>query len=244
VISSIEQIPEEFDQVVADLGIVFDEGDMHSLAKYIDALLNANRQFNLTGIRDSKTAWTRHILDSLSLIPQLTTEGVSHVIDVGSGGGVPGIPLAITMPEVTFSLIEVTKKKALFLSDVVEHLALDNVTVLADRAERLATKDGGFREIADAVIARAVGPLNVLLELTIPFVKVGGIVLAIKGEKAPQEIDDAQKALRILHAELESSKRTTTGTILTIRKIAPTPGNYPRAPGEPKRFPIGKGRKN
>lgn len=241
---SINQIPKEFENAVAELGIVFDDGDLHNLATYIDVLLETNRLFNLTGIKDAKLAWTKHILDSLSLIPSLTQEGVKHVVDVGSGGGVPGIPLAITMPEVTFSLLECTKKKAKFLSDVTQHLGLSNVTILAIRAEDLATEKGGFRDIADAVVTRAVGPLPVLLELAVPFVKVGGVVLAIKGENAPQEIEDASHALKVLHAEVESSRRTKTGTVLTIRKLAPTPNKYPRFPGEPKRSPIRKGNRH
>ena len=129
----------------------------------------------------------------------------------------------------------------MFLSDVVEQLGLNNVTVIAERAENLATKDGGFRDIADAVIARAVGPLNVLLELTVPFAKVGGVVLAIKGERAPIEVEDATKALHILKAEVIESTRTTTGTVLSIRKLESTPSKYPRVAGEPKRLPLGKG---
>ena len=237
-------MPLHFNDAIADLGIVFDEGDLQRLAQYLDVLLETNKQFNLTAIKDPTEAWTKHILDSLSLIPALAKEGVSHVVDVGSGGGLPGIPLAITMPEVTFTLVETTRKKAIFLSETVEQLGLDNVTVIAERAENLATKDGGFRDIADAVIARAVGPLNVLLELTIPFAKVGGIVLAIKGERAPIEIEDAAKALHVLKAEVESSARTTTGTVLTIRKNEATPKKYPRVAGEPKRLPIGKGEKH
>ena len=236
---SISHIPKAFEEAVSDLGIVFDEGDLDNLATYIDVLLETNRLFNLTAIKDVKLAWTKHILDSLSLIPHLTEEDAKHVVDVGSGGGLPGIPLAITMPEVTFSLLECTKKKAVFLSDVTQHLGLDNVTILAERAEDLATTQGGFRDSADAVVVRAVGRLSVLLELTIPFVKVGGVVLAIKGEKAPQEIEDSSIALKILHAEVESSRRTTTGSVLTIRKLAPTPKEYPRFAGEPKRSPIG-----
>lgn len=239
--NSIECIPATFEQAVHDLGIEFDQGDVQKLAQYLDGLLESNRHFNLTGIKEPEEAWTRHILDSLSLIPCLTKEKVAHVIDVGSGGGLPGIPLAITMSQVTFVLVEATKKKALFLSEIAEQLGLDNVTVLAERAEELATKDGGFRDSADAVIARAVGPLNVLLELTIPFAKVGGIVLAIKGKKAQQEIDDAKKALRILRAEVETSERTTTGTVVMIRKKDSTPNKYPRIAGEPKRAPIGTG---
>lgn len=241
--SSIIQLPENFNVLIADLGIEFDEGDLQQLANFLDLLLETNKQFNLTGIKEPEEAWTKHILDSLSLIPTLVKEGVQHVVDVGSGGGLPGIPLAITLPDVTFTLVETTRKKALFLSDAVEQLGLDNVTVIAERAENLSTKDGGFRGIADAVIARAVGPLNVLLELTIPFAKIDGVVLAIKGERAPIEVEDARKALHVLKAEVESSVRTTTGTVLTIRKKDATPKKYPRLAGEPKRMPIGKGEK-
>ncbi len=238
---SINQIPPQFERLVADLGIVFDDGDLQALASFVDQLLETNRLFNLTAIKDVKVAWTKHILDSLSLMPSISTVGGAHVIDVGSGGGLPAIPLAITMPEVTFTLLECTKKKAMFLADATRHLGLDNVTILAERAEDLATEGGGFRESADVVTARAVGPLAVLLELTIPFLKVGGVVLAIKGEKAAKEIEESTVALKKLHAEVESSHRTTTGTVLTIRKLAATPKEFPRFAGEPKRAPIGKG---
>jgi len=239
VIRAIDQIPEGFYDSVQALQVEFEESDVQRLGAFIDLLLETNRMFNLTAVKDPSEAWTRHILDSLSLIPCISQEGALHVVDVGSGGGLPGIPLAITMPETTFTLVESTKKKALFLSDVTEQLGLDNVTVVAERAENLATPDGGFRDIADAVIARAVGPLNVLLELTVPFAKVGGVVFAIKGERAPEEIEHARKALHFLHAKVESSIRTTTGTILMIRKIESTPRKYPRLAGEPKRAPLG-----
>ncbi|MBC8201393.1 MAG: 16S rRNA (guanine(527)-N(7))-methyltransferase RsmG [Planctomycetes bacterium] len=239
--TAIKHIPPDFYSAIAHLGIEFDDGDVAQLANYLDLLLETNKQFNLTAIKEPEDAWTKHILDSLSLISSLTKEGAEHVVDVGSGGGLPGIPLAISMSEVTFTLVETTKKKAMFLSDVVEQLGLNNVTVIAERAENLATKDGGFRDIADAVIARAVGPLNVLLELTVPFAKVGGVVLAIKGERAPIEVEDATKALHILKAEVIESTRTTTGTVLSIRKLESTPSKYPRVAGEPKRLPLGKG---
>lgn len=237
--NAVDHIPDDFFDSVQRLNVAFDDGDVQRLGIFIDLLLETNRMFNLTAVKNPSQAWTRHILDSVSLIPSLAEESVEHVVDVGSGGGLPGIPLAITMPEVTFSLIEATKKKALFLSDVVEKLGLDNVTVIADRAENIATPDGGFRDIADAVIARAVGPLNILLELTIPFAKIGGVVIAIKGEKAPKEIEDANKALHLLRAKVESSIRTSTGTIVLIRKLESTPRKYPRLAGEPKRAPLG-----
>jgi 16S rRNA (guanine527-N7)-methyltransferase len=161
------------------------------------------------------------------------------VIDVGSGGGLPGIPLAITMPDVTFALVEATGKKAAFLADVVEELALDNVTIIAERAETVGQPDGGFRNAADAVIARAVGPLCVLLELTLPLARVDGLVLAIKGRRAAEELTEAEAAMRVLKGERISCERSETGTVVAIRKIGETPRRFPRRPGEPKRNPIG-----
>jgi 16S rRNA (guanine527-N7)-methyltransferase len=238
-VSDFRDLPSSFYESIANLGVEFDDGDVEKLGLFLDLLYETNRLFNLTAIKDPEEAWTKHVLDSLSLIPQLAKEKAEHVVDVGSGGGFPGMPLAITLPEVTFTLVEATKKKAIFLAETIEHLGLDNVTVISDRAENLATKDGGFRNIADAVIARAVGPLKVLLELTVPFAKVGGAIVAIKGERAPIEIEEAQDALLALKSEVESINRTTTGTILVIRKMEATPNKYPRVAGEPKRFPIG-----
>jgi 16S rRNA (guanine527-N7)-methyltransferase len=240
---AVECIPEDFYRQTELIGIAFDDGDMTKLGHFLDLLLETNRSFNLTAIKEPSEGWTRHILDSLSLLPVLSKEEAKHVIEIGSGGGLPGIPLAITMPETTFVLVEATGKKADFLRSVVTELELDNVTVANARAEDLGTKSGGFRDAADAVVARAVGPLNVLLELTVPFAKVGGVVVAIKGEQSQDEIEHARKALHVLHAEVESATRTTTGTIVVIRKNDHTPVKYPRIPGEPKRDPIGGKRK-
>ena len=238
--NAVRDIPDNFDGLIAELGIQFDARDVDQLGDFLDLLFETNQVMNLTAIKTVSEAWIRHIADSLTLLPKISLEQASHVIDVGSGGGLPGIPLAITMPEVTFTLVETTKKKAIYLSQVVDALQLENVTVLAERAEYLCTKDGGFRDIADVVVARAVGKLPTLLELTIPFVKVGGLMLAIKGGKAQLEVEEASQALRALHSEVESMTKTETGTVVAIRKTSLTPAKYPRAAGEPKRAPIGK----
>ena len=236
---AVECIPDDFYQQTEVLGIEFDDGDLTKLGQDLDLLLETNRMFNLTAIKEHADGWNRHVLDSLSLLPVLSKEEAKHVIDVGSGGGLPGIPLAITMPDTTFVLVEATGKKADFLRHVVEVLELDNVTIANARAEDVGTKKGGFRDAADAVIARAVGPLHILLELTIPLAKVDGIVIAIKGKKAQEEIEHAKKALHVLHGEVESMDRSSTGTVVVIRKKEHTPQKYPRVPGEPKRDPIG-----
>jgi len=256
-------IPAAFLAQSEQQGVRFDEGDLERLDRYLDLLYDANTRFNLTAVSDRAVAWTRHIFDSLTLIAllaELQTDfadegpsapglrGAAHalrVIDIGSGGGLPGIPLAICMPTVQFTLLEATGKKADFLRETAEELGLRNVTVVAERAEiaaaaPTATSPGGaLRESYDAVIARAVGPLQVLLELTIPFAMVGGLVLAIKGEKAAGEVEASRQALHRLHAGVLDMLRTPTGTIVIVEKRRPTPRQYPRAPGEPKRKPLG-----
>lgn len=233
--------PPDFIRRAEALGIAFDAGDLDKLGGYLALLLDANTRFNLTAITVPTQAWTRHILDSLTLVPFINSAEAKKVIDIGSGGGLPGIPLAIIMPNVQFTLVESTGKKARFLQETAAQLQLSNVIVLNERAEVLGQdhREGGQREQYDVVIARAVGRLPVLLELTVPLVKIGGHVMAMKGEKAAEEIADAKAALHLLHAHVVDSHQTPTGTIVVIEKQRKTPRTYPRAPGEPKRAPLG-----
>ncbi len=306
------QPPPAFLQSAAALNIEFEPGDLEKLSQYLALLLDANTRFNLTAITDPDQAWTRHILDSLTLVPFIvaiqessTTDGTPaspaadsacnptsgsagilpasdspgienfsgtraspiQVIDVGSGGGLPGIPLAIVLrsAQIHFTLLEATGKKARFLQDTINQLNLKNVTVINDRAETIgqehksaggrATAEahsgdgsggggnsaGGHREKYDLVLARAVGRLPVLLELTVPLAKVGGHIIAMKGEKAAEEIADSKAALHLLHAHIVETTAAAggTGTIVLIEKTRKTPRTYPRQPGEPNRVPLG-----
>ena len=214
------------------------EGDLLlALRGYLDALLETNRVFNLTAVTDPLEAWRRHVLDSLSLVPQLRERPeLTGVIEVGSGGGLPALPLAIALPERRFTLLEATGKKARFLADVARTLGLSNVEVVAERAELFAHAEG--RERFDLVTSRAVSRLSVLCELTLPFLRVGGLSLALKGEQAELEIQEAARALALLGGRVSKVVRTSTGTIVAIDKHAATPGKYPRRPGEPKRAPL------
>lgn len=229
---------DEFLGAARDLDIEFEAGEVEQLGRYLALLLDANARMNLTRITEPGEMWMRHALDSLTLFPFLVQAKAERVIDVGSGGGTPGIPLAIARPEIRFVLLEATGKKAAFLDDAVTALELANVGVLNERAEDAARKVGGHREAFDVAVARALGPLPVLLELTLPFVKPRGHVLAIKGAKAEAEVRDAEHALHVLKAEVADMHETPTGRIVVVEKLAPTPGRFPRPPGEPKRNPL------
>jgi 16S rRNA (guanine527-N7)-methyltransferase len=231
--------PAWFEGEVEALGIRLDEGDVARLGRYLAILLDANTRFNLTAITDPEEAWRKHILDSLTLMPYLASAEVRGVIDVGAGGGVPGVPLAIVLPDLRVTLLEATGKKARFLEEVARLLQLRNVDVVNQRAETAAHDRRRFRERFDAALARALGPLAVVLELTLPFVRTGGFVFAVKGARAAEEVAAAKQALHRLHAEVADVAPTPTGRIVVIEKRRGTPRAYPRPPGEPKRKPIG-----
>jgi len=253
---------QEFLDAATAQGIVFDDGDLEKLGQYLELLLEANKTTNLTAIREVPAAWMRHIFDSLTLIALLSElpDGAT-VSDVGSGGGLPGLPLAICMPALKFTLLEATGKKAVFLRQTITALGLTNARVLCERAEKAAHdrgergptgRTGGHREAYDAVVARAVGRLHSLAEITLPFAKApgggsseatvvsgGGEVLLIKGQQAAEELAEAQPALHALKAVHAQTIETPTGKIVVLHKGAATPKLYPRRDGEPKRAPLG-----
>ena len=167
--TAFDTVPESFLAEAAEAGLQFDPGDLDRLRGFLNLLYEANARMNLTAIREPAEAWSRHVLDSLTLLPMVATAEARSLIDIGSGGGAPGIPLAIVCPELEVGLVETTGKKARFLEETAATLGLDNVTVFNDRAERLAAHGEPQRERWDLVTARAVGRLPVLLELTLPF---------------------------------------------------------------------------
>lgn len=238
--------------------MAFEDGDVERLGRYLGLLLATNAVINLTAIRDAAETWDRHVLDSLTLLPVLGEAEIGEgrervrVLDVGSGGGLPGLVLACVMPDADFVLLDSTEKKCRFLSHAAAELGLANVTVVHDRAEAagqergtrvdsggVAKREGAMRERFDVVTARAVGGLATLAELTVPFARVGGLCALIKGQKAEEELAEAKAGLHLLHASHAGTVETPTGRIVVLEKRRATPRLYPRANGEPKRNPLG-----
>jgi 16S rRNA (guanine527-N7)-methyltransferase len=240
-LAALEPTP-EFSRLCAGFGLVLEPAEVERLGRYLALLLETSRSHNLTAVREQAEAWVRHIFDSLTLVPVLAElpEG-SRVIDVGSGGGLPGVPLAIAMPRLKFTLLEATGKKAEFLRHVASPagVRLANVEVYAARAEQ-AGREPGRRDSYDAAVARAVGPMAVIAELATPLVRPGGLVVLVKGEKADEELAAAKQALHLLHATHAGTIQTPTGRLVVLEKQRATPKMYPRRDGEPKRAPLGR----
>jgi 16S rRNA (guanine527-N7)-methyltransferase len=246
--------PSNWIERCAQYGIGFEEAELQTLGRFLAMLMHANSRMNLTSIRDEGEAWEKHIFDSLTLIPLLAElEDGSTIIDIGSGGGLPGIPLAIALPNLRFTLMDATKKKCDYLDQVAAALGLSNVRVICSRAEALGQdrgvkaptgRAGAHREHYDIAMARGVGQIPMLAELTVPLVRVGGLILMTKGQRAEEELADAKQALHMLHAAHAGTVETPTGRVVVIEKLRRTPRDYPRRDGEPKRAPLGVSKKS
>lgn len=250
----ISPAPAEFFSAASAMGVEFEETDVPRLEQFLKLMLEANRKVNLTAITDPGEAWRKHILDALSLVGVIASAGVAaahaseaagekagamKVIDIGSGGGVPAIPLAIVMPDVRFTLVDSTGKKVEYLQGTSNELDLKNVRVLNARAEMLGQDRRTHREKYDVATARALGHLAVVIELCGPLVRPGGIVIAVKGAKAEQELEEAKDALGKVGLRHVQTIETTTGRLVILEKTTRTPRLYPRRDGEPSRVPLG-----
>lgn len=222
------------------LGIDPSEQRLECLARLVALVEEGNQRANLTASCEPDELWRRHLLDSLGLFPHLVgMDPKGRVLDIGSGAGFPGLPLAICIPDRAFTLLEATAKKARFLERCVQELALANVQVLNTRAET-AGSDPAFRARFEVALCRAVGPLIVIAEYALPLLRSGGILLALKGRTVEEEMAGSEKGIRLLGgAPAEMIPIGDGGGFLvTIRKVGNTPHRFPRPPGQAKARPL------
>ena len=211
--------------------------------RYMDGILSLNEKVNLTAITDREEFIIKHFYDSLMVTDYMEYARAEKIIDVGTGAGFPGIPLAIFSPEKKFTLMDSLNKRIKIISDLAAETGIDNVEILHARAEELGhNKD--YRESFDLCVSRAVANLATLSEYCLPFIKPGGFFMAYKGPEPTEEIEDAKKAIGILGGEIievrhaELTEYGLSHNIVVIKKNRNTPKKYPRKSGTPSKEPI------
>lgn len=221
------------------MGLPCDAESLRRFRIYYDLLEEKNRVMNLTAISGEDESATKHFLDSLAPLERFSLAGKS-AIDVGTGAGFPGLPLRILVPDLHLTLLDAQQKRVGFLQEVCDALGFRDVRCVHARAEECADLREGF----DYALSRAVARLNLLCELCLPSVKVGGAFLALKGPAVAEELDEAARAIGLLGAEVEEvfdyavPGEELRHNIVVLRKTAPTPKQYPRRFAQMKKSPL------
>lgn len=230
-------------QVFQQIGLRLSAQQLKLLAQYEQELMIWNERYNLTAIRDIEEVRVKHFLDSLTCIQAMRENPGKRLIDIGSGAGFPGLVLKIAYPNLQLTLVDSVGKKTDFCRHVVKTLGLENVEILQDRAENIGQLPN-YREQYDWAVARAVATLPVLAEYLLPLVRVGGRMLAMKGESGPAESHASEHALQMLGGHLRQLLKVTLPGVaeerylVIVDKVAATPARYPRRVGIPSKRPL------
>jgi len=242
-IKGMMEFQKSFEIWLKESGLAITDAQFKKLSQYAELLKKKNEELNLTSITSVPEVWIKHILDSLRAVPFFPIKPGTKVIDVGTGGGLPGIPLAILFPSVQFTLIDSTQKKIEAVKEFAHELNLKNVKCIAERAETLG-HEAEHRDEYDIVLTRAVAPLKILAEYTVPLVCLYGRVIAYKGPEYITELIEARNAITKLQCEQPKvfhyvlPQDMGNRTIIQITKKRMTPNVYPRREGMPAKRPL------
>ena len=237
-------MPEMKDQLMSimkEAGFDLTDHQASLLLLYYERLVETNKVMNLTAVTEFDEVVRKHFADSLSLIKYMPLTSGTRMIDVGTGAGFPGLPLAIVCPDVRVTLMDSLNKRIRFLEGLIDEMKLENVTAVHARAEELAF-DQAYRESFDLAVSRAVANMSTLLEYTLPFVKKGGRFAAYKSLKGEDELEAAKKALYLLGGKTDKVETFDLfgmeRSLIIIKKTAVTPRTYPRKAGTPAKKPL------
>ena len=228
-------------QKAQEIGYTLQEEQLEQFFTYKELLIEWNKKMNLTAIEQEEDIITKHFIDSLSIASYIpdTAKG----IDIGTGAGFPGIPLKILKKDLSITLLDSLNKRITFLEEVIRNLSLENIQAVHARAEELAHKEE-YREQYDIAVSRAVAPMHTLLEYMLPYVKIGGKCICMKGPNLQEESKDLQNCLETLGGKIEKIEEIVLPeteikrNIMLIKKENKTPKKYPRNPGMPSKKPL------
>lgn len=222
-------------------GIEIDKNNTIQLYNYMNLLIEWNKKMNLTAITEPNEIIIKHFVDSLTINEFINHN--SNVIDIGTGAGFPGIPLKIIRNDISITLMDSLNKRINFLEEVIKSLKLEKILTIHARAEELGNNKY-YRQKYDHITSRAVAPLNYLLEYMMPFAKIGGSCICMKGSNIEEELKEAERAIIKLGGKIEKIKKlklpetNIERNIIIIKKVKDTPKEFPRKPGIPKKQPI------
>ena len=228
-------------QKLNEFNIEISDNQLEKFDKYMKFLLEWNEKINLTAIVEPDEVKIKHFLDSLTVLKYINDE--DKVIDIGTGAGFPGIPLKIMKPDTKITLLDSLNKRINFLNIVIEELGLKNIEAIHGRAEEFA-RNKLYREKYDVAVSRAVANLSTLTEYMLPFVKVGGRCICMKGANVKEELDKAKNAIQELGGKIEKidnfclSNNDNGRNIIIIKKVKETKSKYPRKAGIPSKEPL------
>lgn len=233
----------QLEKALKELKIPYNHETIHKFELYMRGILEWNKKVNITSITEEKEFIEKHFIDSILCVPYDEFQSSLNIIDIGTGGGFPGIPLALAAPDKQFVLIDSLNKRIKIINELCETIGINNVTAIHGRAEEIARKKG-HRERYDLCVSRAVANLATLSEYCLPFIKQGGYFLAYKGPDLEQELDQSKKAICVLGGEIKRQETSLLEDfylkhkIVFIEKKAKTPSKYPRKAGTPSKEPL------